>query len=114
MKVFVVFINMHVLIYDISGGFKLEKLFASTRRIRILKNLWKNGETNIMALVRQTNSTWSEVDRNIKFLENLGIVESRCKKNQRLIKLKKKCDTAETVIKALQLLEMANLDQLIV
>jgi predicted transcriptional regulator len=64
-----------------------------------------------MSLVRSTNSTWTEVDRNIKFLENAGIVESRFLQNQRLIKLKQKSSKVEAVLKALRILEMANLTQ---
>lgn len=76
-----------------------------------MKTLASEGETNIMSIVRSTNSTWTEVDRNIKFLENAGIVESRYLQNQRLIKLTKKSDKVEAVLKALRILEMANLTQ---
>lgn len=92
----------------------MEKLFSSTCRVKILKLLARNGETNIMNLVRKTNSTWSEVDRNIKFLEKMELVENRFLQKRRLIKLKEKDGTVEAILKALQLLEMANLDQLIV
>jgi predicted transcriptional regulator len=54
----------------------MEKLFASTCRIKILKTLAEMGETHVMDLVSKTNSTWSEVDRNIKILEELNLVES--------------------------------------
>lgn len=87
----------------------VQKVFASICRIKILKTLATEGETNIMSLVRKTNSTWTEVDRNIKFLENARIVESRFLQNQRLIKLKENSDKVETVFKALRMLEMANL-----
>lgn len=91
----------------------MEKIFASTCRTKILKILAKMRETNIMDLVRKTNSTWSEVDQNIKFLERLGIVESRFCQNRRLIKLKEKDGKVEAVLKALRILEMTNLDQLV-
>ncbi|PVX24230.1 MAG: hypothetical protein CW716_10510 [Candidatus Bathyarchaeum sp.] len=91
----------------------MEKIFASTCRTKMLKLLVKKRETNIMDIVRKTNSTWSEVDRNIKFLEELGIVESRLLRNHRLIKLKERSGKVEAVLKALKILEMTNLDQLV-
>ena len=78
--------------------------------LRILAN---KGETNIMNLVRQTNSTWCEIDRNVKLLEKMGIVSSRFCHNRRLIKLNKKEGKVETVLKTLQMLKMANLEHLI-
>ncbi len=67
-----------------------------------------------MNLVIKTNSTWTEVDRNLKILERLELVESRFCQNRRLIKLKKKDGMVLAVLKALTILEMTNLDQLVV
>jgi predicted transcriptional regulator len=92
---------------------KLERIFASKCRTKILKVLAKHGETNIMNLVRKTNSTWSEVDRNIKFLEEVELVETRLWHNRRLIKLKERDGKVEAVLKALNILEMTSLEQLI-
>jgi predicted transcriptional regulator len=89
------------------------KIFASTCRVNMLKILAK-GETNIMDLVHKTNSTWLEVDRNIKFFESLGIVETTFCKNRRLIKLNKNNAMVESILKALRILEMTTLDQLII
>lgn len=80
----------------------------------MLKLLANKGETNITDLVRQTNSTWSEIDRNIKLLEKMGIVSSRLCQNRRLIKLNERDGRTEAVLKALRMLEMANLDQLLI
>ena len=93
---------------------EVERFFASTCRIRILKMLARGGETYIMDLVRKTNSTWSEVDRNVKILESLRIVESRYCQNRRLIRLKRHNGNVEAILKALRILEMTNLDQLMV
>lgn len=92
----------------------MKKIFASKCRVDVLKLLADKGETHITDIVRQTNSTWSEIDRNVKLLENMGIVSSRFCQNRRLIKLKKGNGKAEAVLKALEMLEMANLDQLII
>jgi len=92
----------------------MEKLFASTCRVRILKILASKGETNIMELVHQTNSTWSEIDRNIKLLKKMEIVSTRFYQNRRLIKLNEKEGKVKVVLKALRMLEMANLDQLLI
>ena len=89
----------------------MEKIFGSTCRIKILKTLAGTEETHIMELVRKTNSTWSEVDRNIKILESLNLVESRYYQNRRLIKLKRTDDKVEDVLKALRILERTNLPQ---
>lgn len=91
----------------------MEKLFASTCRVRILKALSRKGETNIMDLVHQTNSTWLEIDRNIRLLKKMEIVDTRFCQNRRLIKLNKKEDRVEVVLKALRMLEKANFDQLL-
>ena len=92
---------------------ELERIFASKCRTKILKFLAKHGETNIMNLVRKTNSTWAEVDRNIKFLEDVELIETRLWHNRRLIKLKEKDSKVEAVLKALNILEMTSLEQLI-
>jgi len=67
-----------------------------------------------MNLVIKTNSTWTEVDRNLKILESLDLIEVRFFQNRRLIKLKKEDGRVLAVLKALKILEMTNLDQLIV
>jgi DNA-binding transcriptional ArsR family regulator len=87
----------------------MEKVFASTCRIKILKTLAEVKETHIMDLVRKTNSTWSEVDRNIKILEGLKLVESRYCQNRRLIKLNRSGGTAVVILDILKRLEMKNL-----
>jgi DNA-binding transcriptional ArsR family regulator len=92
----------------------MEKVFASTCRIKILKTLAEMGETHVMELVRKTNSTWFEVDRNIKILEELNLVESRYCQNRRLIKLDRADGKVEAVLKALRILERTNLTQSIV
>lgn len=66
-----------------------------------------------MKIVRKTNSTWSEIDRNIKLLEHAGIVESRFHGKKRLIKLNNQEDTI-AILKALKILEMTTLDQLLI
>jgi len=76
-----------------------------------MKFLVKKGETNIMELVHKTNSTWCEVDRNIKFLERLGIIETRSCNKRRLVRLKRKDSRVEAVFKALRILETASLEQ---
>jgi len=92
------------------GSVKMEKIFASTCRTKIIKILSGTKETHIMDLVRKTNSTWSEVDRNIKILEKLEVVESRYCQNRRLVKLRRNNGKVEAVLKALRILEMTNLD----
>ena len=92
----------------------MKKIFASKCRIDVLKLLANKGETNITDIVRQTNSTWSEIDRNVKLLEKMGVISTRFSQNRRLIRLNKRDGKAEVVLKALRMLEMANLDQLII
>ena len=87
----------------------MEKIFASKCRTKIVKILSEKKETHIMDLVRKTNSTWSEVDRNIRILEGLGVVESRYHQNRRVVQLIRKNGKVEALLRALTILEMANL-----
>ena len=89
------------------------KILASTCRIKIIKILARTTEANIMDLVRKTNSTWSEVDRNIRILESYEVVECRYNKNRRIIRLNRKNGTVDAILKALRILEMTNLEQLV-
>ncbi|MDG6221712.1 MAG: hypothetical protein IAX21_06110 [Candidatus Bathyarchaeota archaeon] len=65
----------------------LKKLLASSCRQKIIMYLSHVGKTNIMKLVRETGSTYNEVNRNIQLLENEGIAKSYRIGHQRIIAL---------------------------
>jgi DNA-binding transcriptional ArsR family regulator len=75
---------------------ELKKLLASSCRQKILEELAKCKEINIMSLVCRINSTYNEVNRNLKILEReCIIVNSRCGR-MRLVKLNR--ENPETVL----------------
>ncbi len=89
----------------------IQKIFASICRIKILKTLASEGETNIMSLSAAPTAPGLKLTEISSSLKNAGIVESRFLQNQRLIKLKQKSAKVEAVLKALRILEIANLTQ---
>jgi DNA-binding transcriptional ArsR family regulator len=86
----------------------LRKLLASSCRQRILKELSKHKDLNVMGLVRDINSNYNEVNRNLKILENEGIVASgRCGR-LRLIKLNRENPRTLALLGALRILDSEN------
>jgi predicted transcriptional regulator len=61
----------------------LNKLLASSGRQKLLKELAKCKELNVMALVRRLNSPYNEVNRNLGILEKEGIIINDYRKRVR-------------------------------
>jgi len=57
--------------------FNLEEILGSKVRIRILKVLFKLGETNITRIARETNTHFSLVEKHLQRLKEIGIVEEK-------------------------------------
>ena len=83
---------------------KLSKIIASTCRQNIIETLAETKQTNIMDLIRKINSSFLQVDRNLKLLEEAGIVESSKIGQLRIIKLNRNNPKTEALIKALKIL----------
>lgn len=80
-------------------------MLASSGRQKILKATSKGEGLNIMDLVRKTNSTYNEVNRNLTALEKEGIItNSRCGR-MRIIRLNKKNPKTIILLQALKILE---------
>lgn len=84
---------------------ELKKLLASSLRQKILKTLYECREINVMGLVRRTNSTYNEVNRNLTILEREGITtDTRCGR-MRLIKLNRENPKTVLLLQVLKQLE---------
>jgi predicted transcriptional regulator len=88
---------------------KLKQVIASSCRQKILLALSNVKSTYITNLVRITNSTYNQVDRNVVILEREGIVKIRKVGRLRIIELQAENPKAQTILKALRSLE--NLDE---
>jgi len=83
----------------------LKKLLASTCRQKILEALSKPGGMNIMAVVRKINSTYNETNRNLKILEQEGIIRSEVYGRVRYIKINRENPRTVLLLQALKTLE---------
>ncbi|MFZ7137672.1 MAG: hypothetical protein ACOWW1_04565 [archaeon] len=83
----------------------LKKMLASSCRQKIVIYLSHVEKTNIMKLVRKTNSTYNEVDRNLQILEAEGIVGSHRVRHQRILTLNYANKKTATLLEALTLLD---------
>ncbi len=83
----------------------LKKLLASTCRQKILEALSKSQGMNVMAVVRKINSTYNETNRNLKILEQEGIIFSEFYGRVRYIKLNRENQRTTLLLQALKTLE---------
>jgi DNA-binding transcriptional ArsR family regulator len=84
---------------------KQNKMLASSCRRKILKALSEKKEITIMKLVRIVNSTYNEVDRNLRILEREGIVTQRYVGRKRVVRLNSKNEKTLVSLKILKILE---------
>lgn len=83
----------------------LKKLLASSCRQKILKELDRSKEINVMGLVRRINSTYNEVNRNLGILEREGIIVNNRYRRARLIKLNRENSKTLLLLKVLKALD---------
>lgn len=86
----------------------LERLLTSSCRQKILKELSRVKKIHIMGLVRNINSTYIEVNRNIKILEKEGIVTDQRVGRMRMLRLNHENPKTKTLLQALQILNTQN------
>jgi len=92
---------------------KLSKILSSSCRRKILKALSKKQEMNVMKLVRTVNSTYNEVDRNLRILEDEGLVAQQHCDRKRNVHLNFENEKTLVVLKILKLLnDSVDLNQL--
>ncbi len=83
----------------------LEKVLTSSCRQKILKELSISKSIHVMGLVRKINSTYIEVNRNLKILEKEGVLTDRRVGRMRMLRLN--YDNPKTVL-LLQALKILN------
>jgi len=100
-----------MIVLNISEGWQLDlgRLVASTCRQKIMTALASVGQTHMMDLVRKVNSTYTQVDRNLKILQKEGIVEIKYFGRMRMIKLNRENPKTEVILKALRMLTRARI-----
>jgi predicted transcriptional regulator len=81
------------------------KILASSCRRKILKTLSQKKETTIMKLVRTVNSTYNEVDRNLRILEREAIITQRHAGHKRKIRLNLENERTLVLLKLLKIRE---------
>jgi hypothetical protein len=81
-----------------------EKLLTSGCRQKILKTLSKVKSINIMGLVTKINSTYIEVNRNIKILEQEGVLSEQRYGRVRMIILNTENPKTQLLLSALKIL----------
>lgn len=86
----------------------LKKLVSSSCRQKIMKELSKSKKINMMGLVRRINSTYNEVNRNLKILEEEGIVTNNYYGCARVITLNRENDKTIVLLQVLKTLESAD------
>ena len=84
---------------------ELNRILASFCRQKILIELSKQKELNVMALVRKVNSTYDEVNRNLGILERESLVIQKYIGRMRLIRLNSTNKFTDVLINALKTLE---------
>jgi DNA-binding transcriptional ArsR family regulator len=82
----------------------LERLLTSSCRQKILKELSRCKKIHIMGLVRKINSTYIEVNRNVKMLEGEGIVTDQRVGRMRMIRLNSENPKTVLLLQALKIL----------
>ena len=87
---------------------KLNKILASSCRQKILLALSRMKKANMMKLVRSINSTYNKVDRNLRILEEEGIITSRHVGRNRILTLNYENTKTATLLKALKVLDGLN------
>jgi DNA-binding MarR family transcriptional regulator len=88
------------------------RLIASSCRQKILQTLSKVEETYLMDLVRRTNSTYTQVSRNVEILEKEGVIKVRSVGRFRMIQLDHENPKTDALLKALKLLRNADAMQI--
>jgi hypothetical protein len=88
----------------------LKKLFASSLRQKILKQLSLSREVRVIKLVRGINSTYNEVNRNLRILEVEGIIVNDYQQKVRhgkvrVIRLNRENPRTKILLEALKILE---------
>lgn len=83
----------------------LKRLIASSCRQRLLEELAKAREMNVMHLVRRINSTYNDVQRNLKIFEEEGLIVEKRFGRHRLIGLDRENPKVKTLLQVLKTMD---------
>jgi len=82
----------------------LRQILASTCRQKILETLARVEQTHMMELVRKTNSTHSQINRNLGILVEENIVTVKHYGRIKVIQLNRESEKTQALLKALNIL----------
>lgn len=92
----------------------LEKLIASTARIKILQVLMKEPNMQVTALMRKVGCKYNELNRNLSLFEKAGVIRDEYKtvrnRKTRIIHLMLENRRTQTLIKIVKILSEADDD----
>ncbi|MHA1748592.1 MAG: hypothetical protein ACTSYF_08140 [Promethearchaeota archaeon] len=80
--------NDYEILNTIGTNVKVEELFATKLRVKIIDLLAKHREINITYLVKESRSNHGEVAKHIFFLKKINLVEEKYFGRIRIIRLK--------------------------
>jgi hypothetical protein len=84
---------------------RLEQIIASSCRQKILMALSKTKKTHVTNLVRIINSTYNQVDRNLRILDKEGGIKTTHYAHVRIIALDLENPKTLILLKALEMLD---------
>jgi len=80
---------------------RLRQILASSCRQKILETLAGVDQIHMMELIRKTNSTHSQVNRNLKILEKENLVTVKYYGRLKIIRLERESERTQTLLKVL-------------
>lgn len=89
---------------------RLQQIIASSCRQKILVALSRTKETHVTKLVRDINSTYNQVDRNIRILEMEDIIKIKRYGHVKGIELNRQNPRTIRLLKALELLDKPGIE----
>jgi len=93
---------------------RLEQIIASSCRQKMLLALAKVRRTHVAQLLRMTNGTYNQVNRNLLILEAEGVIRTRRLGHLRIIELQSNDPKTVALLKALELLERHNSNEALI
>ena len=85
----------------------LDNLINSKVKRKVIRVLWKIGSTNVMDLVRRTNSTYNQIIPHLVALEKEGVISEQRYGRMRMIKLERENQKTRLLLQALKILDKA-------
>jgi len=87
----------------------LKQILASTCRQKIVETLARVEQIHMMELVRKTNSTYSQISRNLRILSEEGVVTVKRFGRVKIVQLNRESEKTQALLKALNVLARVDL-----